>query len=227
MRLIKSFICSSPYLGVNSICTDDFCLVPHNILPKEEKIISNVLNTKIIKLEINQSPLIGVYLKCVKNKIVVGEDSIYPKELEILEKEGIKVKLIKDYNALGNLLAINSKYGIASPLLSKESVKEISKFFNVPVEAKTCVGLDLPGSSLYVNDNFFLVNPSIKKTEFGELKTKFGVIGIATTLNYGDSFVGNDLISNKNAIVVGSLTSNIELMKVDEIALGFEGEFVL
>jgi len=227
MRLTKSLICSSPYLGVNSICTDDFCLVPHNILPKEEKIISGFVNTKIIKMEINQSPLIGVYLKCVNNKIVVGEDSIHPKELEILEKEGIKVKLIKDYNALGNLLAINSKYGIASPLLSKESVKEISKFFKVPVEAKTCVGLDLPGSSLYVNDKFFLVNPNIKKDEFAELTKKFGVIGKATTLNYGDSFVGNDLISNKHSIIVGSLTSNIELMKVDEIALEFEGKFTL
>jgi len=222
MRLIKSFICNSPYLGVNSICTDDFCLVPNNILPKEEKTISSVIDTKLIKMQVNQSPLIGVYLKCVKNKVVAGIDSIYPKELEVLEKEGIKVKLIKDYNALGNLLAINSKYGIASPLLSKESIKEISKFLNIPIDAKTCVGLDLPGSSLYVNDNFFLVNPSIKKTEFNELKNKFGVVGVATTLNYGDSFVGNDLISNKHAIVVGSLTSNIELMKVDEIALEFE-----
>ena len=227
MRLTKSLICNSPYLGVNSICTDDFCLVPHNILPKEEKILSSFLNTKIIKMEINQSPLIGVYLKCVNNKVVVGSDSIHPKELEILEKEGIKVKLIEDYNALGNLLAINSKYGLASPLLSKESVKEISRFFGVPVDAKTCAGLDLPGSSLYVNDKFFLVNPNIKKIEFLDLEKKFGVMGRASTLNYGDAFVGNDLISNTNAIIVGSLTSNIELMKVDEIALEFEGEFKL
>ena len=222
MRLTKSLICNSPYLGVNSICTDDFCLVPHNILPKEQKILEEFLDVKVIRTEINQSPLLGVFLKCLNHKAVVGEDSIYPKELEVLEKEGVKVKLIKDYNAIGNLITLNSRFGIASPLLSKESVKEISKFFNVPFETRLCAGIDLPGSSLYVNDNFLIVNPNIKKNEFTSYKTKFGVIGVGTTLNYGDSFVGNDLISNKNAIIVGSSTSNIELMKVDEIVLELE-----
>jgi len=224
MRLTKSLICNSPYLGVNSICTNDFCLVPQNILGKELKVLEEYLNVKIIKTEINQSPLIGVFAKCLHKKMVVGQDSIYPKELELIEKEGVKVKLIQDYNAIGNLITLNSKFGIASPLLAKETVKEISKFFNVPFETRLCAGIDLPGSSLYANDNLFIVNPNIKNSEFAYYKTKFQTPAVATTLNYGDSFVGNDLIANKFGMIVGSLSSNIELMKVDDIVVEFDNK---
>jgi translation initiation factor 6 (eIF-6) len=180
------------------------------------------LDVKVIKTEINQSPLIGVFLKCLKNKVVVGEDSIYPRELELLEKEGLKVKLIGDYNAIGNLITLNSKFGIASPLLKKETIKEISKFFNVTFETRLCAGIELPGSNLYANDNFFIVNPNIKKSEFEYYKKKFETPAVPTTLNYGDASVGNDLIANKNAVIVGSSTSNIELMKIDSIVVEFD-----
>ena len=222
MRLKRISVNNTPYLGVSSFCNDDLCLVPNNILKKEEKILQDMLDIKIIKTTINQSPLIGVYMIGVKNKVVIGGDSITSSELELLEKEGLKVKLVEDYNALGNLIAINSKYGFASPLLSETTVKRMSSFLKVDIERKTCAGLDLPGSSIYVNNNLFLVNPNVTDKEFEYLKKKFKVPGVGTTLNYGGSFVGNDAIGNNKALLVGEKTSNIEYMRVDSLVVEFD-----
>jgi translation initiation factor 6 len=220
MNLGKAKINNIPYLGVYAVCTDNFCLVPNNILKKEEVIIEKYLKTKIIKMAVSDSPLIGVYLLAHKDKIMVCKNSIKQNELDIFEKEGIKVKIIKeDYNALGNLVAFNSNYGFASALLSNKTVSEISSFFDIEVERKTLFSMDILGSSLYVNDSLFMVNPNVSEKDFNYFKQKFKVEGIATTLNYGDLFVGNDVIANKNSVLVGDSTSNIELMKVDDIVL--------
>ena len=82
--------------------------------------------------------------------------------------------------------------------------------------------MDILGSSIYANDYLFIVNPSISEKDFKYLKERFKVEGIATTLNYGGLFVGNDVIANKNAVLVGDNTSNIELMKIDDVVLMHE-----
>ena len=222
MKLAKATICNSPFLGVYSLVTDDFCIVPNNILKKEEQYLQKYLNTKIIKTSVNQSPLIGVYLLGHKNKIMVDGESINSKELNILEKEGIKVKTVSDYNALGNLVAINSNYAVASFLLNKETISEINKLFNVQVKQDGLAGGDVPGSSLYVNDNLFIVNPNISEKEFEFIQKNFKVSGKAQTLNYGDVFVANDTVGNKNAQIVGRSTSTAELIKLDELIVEFD-----
>jgi len=220
MRISKATINKTPYLGIYSVCTDNFCIVPLNILKKEESILEKFLNTKIIKTSINDSPLIGVYLLAYGNKVVVCKNSIKKYEIELLEKNGIEVKIInEDYNALGNLVSINKNHGFASPVLSDKTISEISSFFDIKVEKKELLSLDILGSILYANDYLFIVNPSIDEKDFLFLKKKLKVEGVATTLNYGGLFVGNDVIANKNAVLVGANTSNIEIMKVDDVVL--------
>ncbi len=223
MKLSKTKINNTPYLGVYSVCTDDFCIVPSNILKKEEAILEKYLKTKIIKTSVNDSPLIGVYLLSHKDKIIASKNVLKENEISILEKEGIKIKIInEEYNALGNLVSFNSNYGFSSNLLSSKSITEISSFFKVPIEKKKILSLDILGSTLYANDYLFLVNPNILEKDFNYFKEKFKVEGIATTLNYGGLFVKNDLIANKNAVLVGDNTSNIELMKVDDVVLTYD-----
>jgi len=220
MKLDRSTIYNSSFLNIYSYCTDKICLVPHSVLPKEERRIEEILDVKVIKTSINKSGLLGVYLSGVNEKIVVEKNSIHTDELEHLAKEGLKVKTIKDdNNAFGNLLAINSNYGIASPLLLPETVEEIKKFLKVEIEQKNFSSLDLPGSSIYVNNALFLINPRIDIKEFNYFKKKFNVPGKAVTANYGDVFVGNDVTGNKNGILVGETTSNIEMTKIDELVV--------
>ncbi len=219
MKLIKSTILKSPYLGVYSFLNDDFCILPSTILQKEEAIFKKNINAKIIKTTINDSSLIGIYLTGVKNKLIVNEDSITPKELNILEKEGVKIEFVNDYNALGNIFAINKNIGVSSSFVKAETISKVNKFLKIDVIPKKIGTLDLPGANVYVNDYFFIANPRIKENEFKFLKDNFKVDGTSTTLNYGDSFIGKDVISNKDVLFVGNNTSNIELMKIDDMIL--------
>ncbi|MFH0905875.1 MAG: translation initiation factor IF-6 [archaeon] len=225
MRLKKASIFNSPFLGVYSVCNNDYTIVSSRIVEKEEKILKEYLDTKIIKLQIGLSSLIGVFLLGVKDHFVVDENVIEKREVEILEKEGLKIKLIKsEFNALGNLIAINSHYGIASPIVPDKVIKEISSFLKIEIKKEAISGIELPGSSIYVNDNLFVVNPNISEKDFLNLKRNFKVPGIATTLNYGDVFVGNDIIANNSALLTGSTTSNIELIKLDELVVEFDNK---
>ena len=218
MKLKKTTINNNPYLGINSFATEEFCLVPTNILGKEEKLLKEYFkDTKIIKTSINQSPLLGVFTIGVKDKLIIGSDDLIESEIDLLEKEKIKVKIIDDYNALGNLVSVNSNYGFAADFLKDKTVKEISSFLNIEIEKKKIAGIDLIGSSIYVNDNLFLVNPNISEEEFDYISKKFKVEGIPTTLNYGGSFVGNDAVGNKEVLFVGNNTSNAELLRIDDL----------
>ncbi len=220
MKLDRGTIYNSSFLNIYSYCSEKICIVPHSVLSKEEKLIEEILNVKVIKASINKSALIGVYLTGTNEKVVVEKNSIHLEEIEHLEKEGLKVKTIRDdNNAFGNLLAFNSSYGVASPLLLPETVSDMRKFFGVEIEQKQFAGLDLPGSSIFVNDSMFLINPRIDFKEFNYFKKKFNVPGKATTTNYGDVFVGNDSIGNKQGLLVGETTSNIEMRKIDELVV--------
>jgi len=220
MKFDRSTIYNSSFLNIYAYCTEKICVVPTSVLPKEERKIEEILNVKVVKTHINRSSLIGVYLSGIGDKLIVEKNSIYPEEIELLEKEGLKVKTLSNPdNAFGNLLAINSNYGFASPLLLPETVKEIQKFFNITIEKKACAGLDLPGSSIYVNDSMFLINPRVELKEFNYIKKMFNVPGLAITTNYGDVFVGNDTIGNKHGLLVGEITSNIEMTKIDDLVL--------
>ena len=224
MKLSRATIYNSPFLGVYAYCSKDFCIVPDAILDKEAKILENILDTKILRTSVNGCSLVGVYLAGLNNKVVVEKNSIKSRELEFLEKENIKVKLVDDYNALGNLLSLNSNFGIASPLLKKETVKDLSNFFKIDIDQKSLSDMELPGSCLHVNDNLFVVSPSISDAEFDYISKKFKVPGVATTLNYGDVFVANDIISNSNGILIGNSSSNIEILKVDGLVLDLNKE---
>lgn len=221
MKLNKGTICNSSFLGVYSFTTEDYCIVPNNILKKEEEFLKKTLKTKIIKTTVNQSSLIGVYLAGIKDKIIVDKDSITEKEINTLEKEGIKIKTVSDYNALGNLIAINSNHAIVSVLLKKNTILTISKYFNVTTKQEAIAGTDVPGSALYVNNSLFVVNPNIQEKDFKNYAKSFKVPGKAQTLNYGDMFVGNDILGNNFATIVGQTTSTAELVKLDELIVEF------
>jgi len=220
MKFDRSTIYNSSFLNIYSYCTDKLCIVPFSIYQKEERKIEEILDVKVIKCHINRSALVGVYLSGIREKIVVEKNSIYSEEIETLEKEGLKIKVLENPdNAFGNLLVINSNYGFASSLLLPGVVKDIQRFLNITIEQKARVGLDLPGSSIYVNDSLFLVNPRVDLKEFNYIKKMFRVPGLATTTNYGDVFVGNNTIGNKNGLLVGEITSNIEMTKIDNLVL--------
>ncbi|MFH1256305.1 MAG: translation initiation factor IF-6 [Candidatus Diapherotrites archaeon] len=220
MEIIKLSINGSPFLGVFCIATDEIALVPVNLREKEEKKLGEAMGVEVFKAGIDNSSLLGVFAVALGKKIAVPE-LIEAHEKAFLEKRGLKVKVMKGMGALGNLVAVNENAGIASPLLSEKEVKELAEFFSVPFSQARLAGMDLPGAMMKVTSKGFIACPKISEKEFGFLRKTFKVHGTVTTANFGDVFVGNSVIANANAAVVGMQTSGHELLRIDE---GLRGE---
>ncbi len=221
MNFSRATIRSSPYVGVFCSATDEFALVPHSIQTKEQKLIGEKLDVRTVRTSIGNSGLLGVLAKGLGGKLVVSS-LIEDAERRQLEKEGIELLVLgENFTATGNLIAVNSKAGVASPLFSDQTVKRIGGFFGVKFEKMVVAGSELAGACITVTNKGLITNPNISEKDFGRLEALFGVKGRATTANYGDLFVGNSVIANSKGVIAGEKTSGIELSKIDE---GLRGE---
>jgi translation initiation factor 6 len=219
MRIEKTSLRGSPFIGVLGAVTEKIALLPRNTTRKEVKMVEDVLGVQVIKTSIASSDLIGALVKGNKKGFVVGE-IIEEKELNELEDFGVKVKVVKGFNALGNLIALNDFGGIISPLINGKALKEIEKFFKVKFVKTSIANSEVSGASIAVSNKGFIVNPNVNKKEFKLIEKVFKVKGQASTANYGDVFVGNDVLANSKGVLVGNQTSGFELIRIDE---GFRG----
>jgi translation initiation factor 6 len=220
MRIEKKTIDGSPFIGVFASVTEKIGIFPRGLEKKESKSLSEVLGVELIHSTIASSNLIGCLIKG-NNKGFIVPEIIEEKEKNFLEEQGLKVKVVSGVKALGNLVALNNNGGILSTLLPEKSVKEIKGFFKIPFKAMDIASNEIVGSCVVVTDKGFLVNPRVSEQEFNELKKIFKVDGMPTTANYGNPFIGNDLLANSNGVVVGEQTSPFEILRVDE---GLSGE---
>ena len=173
-----------------------------------------------MKTNLGQTSLTGILSTGIKKKIVVSNITEND-EIKKLEKEGIEIMVLEGLTSTGNLIAVNKNGGIVSPLIKEKPVKDLGDFFKVKLEKMRIADNEVPGASITVTNKGFICHPNISEKDFSKLEKVFGVKGMATTANYGDLFVGNSVIANTNGVMVGSLTSGIELGKIDE---GLRGE---
>ncbi len=221
MNFAKGTIRSSPYVGVFCSATDDYALVPYSILPKELKIVEEKLEVRAVKANIGNSGLLGVLTRGFGNKFVASA-LLENEERRALESEGIEVLTIREnFTSTGNLIALNKNGGIASPLFSEQTVKDIKGFFGVKFERILLAGSDLAGACVTVTNKGLITNPNISEKDFKRLEALFAVKGTATTANYGDLFVANSVVANSKGAIAGDKTSGIELGRIDE---GLRGE---
>lgn len=155
----------------------------------------------------------------IGKKVVVPEMA-ERSEVKALEHAGLEVESVYS-TAIGNLAALNSKGGIISPLMPEAEKKRLENFFGVKFTGMTVAGSDVPGAAIAVTEKGFIVHPNVDEKEFKKIGKIFRVNGAAGTANYGDAFVGNDVIANSKGVVVGAYTSGHELMRIDE---GLRGE---
>ncbi len=219
MRIDKRSLNASPFIGVFSILTDKLLLVPNSIQAKEEKGLADLAGVEVIKASIAASPLLGVLGLGVGNRVALSEIAL-PAEAESLEQAGLKVRVVRGVTALGNLACITKKGGVVSPILSREQALALEGFFGVKLVVSRVAGLDLAGSSLVATEKGFIAHPKTTPQELEKFREAFGTQGILTTANYGDRFVGNSVIANTQAALVGKNTTAHELIRIEEAFFG-------
>ena len=222
MNVITISIKGSPSVRVYCLETESYCLITDFIDAKTEKEIENALQVKVIKTRIMESNLIGCLCAGNSTKLAVPAE-IEKKEIQNLASqlpENVEILKVKGNFALGNLIAVNDSKIVLSKDLPKGISANLLEFFGLKAMQINFRENPLTGSLLRFTNKGFFVGNLIEKKEYLELKEFLELEGLTGTANYGDSFVGNDLIANSNGIATGFITTGFELGRIDEALTG-------
>ena len=213
-------VVGNPNIGVFTIATNDFAIVPDNLLDEKAELIKEILEVDVVKSSISGSSLIGSLAVANSNGIVVSPH-VLDREVKQFEDLGLKVAAIPgNYTAVGNIVAANDKGAIASPFLSQEAISVIEKTLDVNVESSSIVGSDIIGSLISVTNRGFLIDKRAVQTELNFAQKAFGVEGDIGTVGKGISLVGACILANDKGAIVAKDSTGPEMARVEE-ALGF------
>ena len=217
MKMLRTKILGSSYVGLFCVANDKLCFVPKGIEERAFKEIEKTLDVKAVKVNIYDSSLLSVFAK-MNNKNIFLPSQIKSKEIDAIEKE-IKVKLLDTEMALGNLITVNDNGAVVSKTLGEEIAKEIEKT-GLNVTHTNIAKTDVVGSSVLATSKGFVMNPNASEEEVKKVQQALNVKGGFSTANTGDVFISNSVIANAKGAITGDLTTGHELNRIDEALEG-------
>lgn len=217
-------IVNNPNVGVFIIATDDYAIVPYNLIDEKIPVIKEALEVDVIKSSVSGSSLIGSLAVANSNGIIVPPH-ILEREVEQFENMGLKVGIVPGkYSALGNIIAANDTGAIACPFLSESALNVVEDTLDVDVESASIAGRDIVGSLVQATNKGFLITSEATPEEVDLACKVYGVEGNIGTVGRGISLVGACSIANATGAIVAKDSTGPEMARVEE-ALGFLDDF--
>ena len=213
MDIIKYDVYSGPNIGIFTNVNDKFVFIPNGFAQTKAENLAKYLQTECIMTPVANTRLLGVLMVLNNHGILLPKTSS-PEEIANLQKStGLNVKILDTkYNALGNLICVNDKGGIVSPLIEKEFIKEIEDVLDIEVIQKRIAGFDQVGAVMEANNFGAVIHPETDEEDIKNFSNILGVNIEPATINGGIPFVSSGILANNNAIVVGNLTNGPEIM---------------
>ena len=213
MDIIKYDVYSGPNIGIFTNVNDKFVFVPNGFAKSKAENLAKNLKTDYIITAIANTRLLGI-LMVVNNHGILLPYSSTQNEIDNLKKStDLNVKILDTkYNALGNLISVNDKGGIISPIIEKEFVKEIEDVLDIEVIQKRIAGYDQVGAVMETNNHGAVIHPETDEEDIKNFSNILGVNVEPATINGGIPFVSSGILANSNAVVVGNLTNGPEIM---------------
>lgn len=213
--LRKLDINGNPYIGVYCHANEEFAIVPPEFSKKMISEIEEGLDVEVIKTSIASSSIIGV-LVCSNSKGMVVTNFAESSELKDI-KDKVNIFHIPDVlNAVGNNILVNDTFAFVHPDFKKETIEGIKDTLDVEVVKGKIAGSKTVGAAGVVTNKGLLCHPQASKRELDFLKESFDVNAAIGTANYGTPLVGACMIANSKGAVVGSISTPIELGRIEE-----------
>lgn len=206
-----------PNLGLYGFATDAYCLIGKERKKIKSK-IRDILKVPVHSCTMLDTELLGIFSAGNSNGIIIP-DILEDYEIDAIKKI-IDVLILKSkYTALGNLILMNDKGIILSPLIKKEK-DTIEKFFKLPCAISTIAGINIVGKLGIATNNGCLVHPKIREKEKKILEKILCVDVDIGTVSFGSPYPGSGLLANSYGFIVSETTSGPELGRINEV-LGF------
>ena len=213
MDIIKYDVYSGPNIGIFTSVNDKFVFLPNGFAQTKAENLARYLQTEYIMTPIANTRLLGVLMVLNNHGILLPRTSS-PQEIAYLQKStGLNVKILDTkHNALGNLICVNDKGGIVSPLIEKEFIKEIEDVLDIEVIQKRIAGFNQVGAVMEASNLGGVIHPETDEEDIKNFSNALGVNIEPATINGGMPFVSSGILANSNAVVVGNLTNGPEIM---------------
>jgi translation initiation factor 6 len=213
LDIIKYDVYGGPNIGIFTSVNDKFVFVPNGFAETKAENLAHYLQTECIMTPVANTRLLGILMVLNNHGILLPRTSS-PEEIANLQKStGLNVKILDTkYNALGNLICVNDKGGIVSPLIEKEFIKEIEDVLDIEVIQKRIAGYDQVGAVMESNNIGGVIHPETDEEDIKNFSNILGVNIEPATINGGIPFISSGILANSNAVVVGNLTNGPEIM---------------
>ncbi len=212
MAVYLSSIVGSASIGVYSLATEKFVIIPRMVPLEKAQEIADWLKVKLIYTSISGSVLAGA-LACANSNGIVLPNLIREEELTQIKScfSGNITIMETKKTAYGNLVLTNDNGAVCDPRLKTPVINAISETLGVEVVPTTIAELPYVGSLAAATNKGILAHPLLKEEEKKTLQNVFKVPLDVGTVNCGVPYVGTGLIANSHAAVAGSMTTGPEM----------------
>lgn len=213
LDIIKYDVYSGPNIGIFTSVNDKFVFIPNGFAKTKAENLARYLQTEYLMTPVANTRLLGILMVLNNHGILLPKTSS-PDEIANLRKcTDLNVKILDTkYNALGNLICVNDKGGVISPIIEKEFIKEIEDVLDIEVIQKKVAGFHQVGAVMEANNLGGIIHPEADEEDIKNFSDVLGVNLEPATINGGIPFVSSGMLANSNAVVVGNLTNGPEIM---------------
>jgi len=213
LDIIKYDVYSGPNIGIFTSVNDKFVFIPNGFAKTKAENLARYLQTEYLMTPVANTRLLGILMVLNNHGILLPKTSS-PEEIANLRKcTDLNVKMLDTkYNALGNLICVNDKGGVISPIIEKEFIKEIEDVLDIEVIQKKVAGFHQVGAVMEANNLGGIIHPEADEEDIKNFSNVLGVNLEPATINGGIPFVSSGMLANSNAVVVGNLTNGPEIM---------------
>jgi translation initiation factor 6 len=212
MAVYLTSIIGSASIGVYSLATEKFVLIPKMVpLDKAQK-TAEWLQVPLIHSSVGGSLLVGA-LACANSNGIILTSFTRQEELDTIKAgfDGNILVMESRKTAFGNLVLANDKGALVDERMIPKIQAQVADTLGVEVVPGRIAGLTYVGSLAVATNKGVLAHPLLKDEEKKVLESVFKVPVDVGTINCGIPYVGTGLIGNSHAAVAGSLTTGPEM----------------
>lgn len=212
----KLSIFSNPFIGLYVRAFDDVAIIPSILDNNVKAEVKEVLGVKLLESSVDPSYMYGVFSVMNKNGLIVSGFQMNGKiDFELGDRN---IMYMDDViNAVGNDIIANDHAAMIHEDYESATVKKVEDVLGVETVRGRIGTFPTVGSAAVVTNRGMLVNPEVDEDSLEILKDLFKVEIKTGTANFGSPMVGASIIANSQGVLVGSDTTSIELLRIDDV----------
>ncbi len=213
----KISINGNPFVGILGFATNRYAVFTQSIVGSTTEKLRQLFDN-VFFVDISENSLCGVMATGNSRGILLPYNT--GDEREVFKENEIETVVINSkYNAIGNLVVMNDKSAIVSPILGKEVADTIEDILDIETMISTILSNKLVGTLLFVNNKGGIVHPDISEEELSLIEDFFSLEIYRTTICFGTPLVKIGIVGNDKNVVVGDTTTGVETVNIEKALL--------